>query len=47
MQNSFMLVGFIVVYLTLSGFVRTIAGIATLVAFFSTLYIDTREGDED
>ncbi len=47
MQNSFTLVGFIVVYLTLSGSVRTIAGIATLVAFFSTLYIDMREGDED
>jgi hypothetical protein len=47
MQNSFTLVGFIVVYLTLSGSVRTIAGIATLIAFFSTLYIDMREGDED
>ena len=47
MQNSFTLVGFIVVYLTLSGSVRTIAGIATLVAFFSTLYIDMREGEED
>ena len=45
MQNSFTLVGFIVVYLTLSGSVRTIAGIATLVAFFSTLYIDMREED--
>ena len=47
MQNSFTLVGFIVVYLTLSGSVRTIAGIATLIAFFSTLYIDMREGEED
>jgi hypothetical protein len=45
MQNSFTLVGFIVVYLTLSGSVRTIAGLATLVAFFSTLYIDMREED--
>jgi hypothetical protein len=45
MQNSFTLVGFIVVYLTLSGSVRTIAGIATLIAFFSTLYIDMREED--
>jgi len=45
MQNSFTLVGFIVVYLTLSGSVRTIAGVATLVAFFSTLYIDLREED--
>jgi hypothetical protein len=45
MQNSFTLVGFIVVYLTLSGSVRTIAGVATLVAFFSTLYIDMREED--
>jgi len=43
MQNSFTLVGFIVVYLTLSGSVRTIAGLATLIAFFSTLYIDMRE----
>ena len=47
MQNSFTLVGFIVVYLTLSGSVRTIAGLATLIAFFSTLYIDMREGEED
>ena len=45
MQNSFTLVGFIVVYLTLSGSVRTIAGLATLIAFFSTLYIDMREED--
>ena len=45
MQNSFTLVGFIVVYLTLSGSVRTIAGVATLIAFFSTLYIDMREED--
>ena len=45
MQNSFTLVGFIVVYLTLSGSVRTIAGLATLVAFFATLYIDMREED--
>jgi hypothetical protein len=45
MQNSFTLVGFIVVYLTLSGSVRTIAGLSTLIAFFSTLYIDMREED--
>jgi len=47
MQNSFTLVGFIIVYLTLSGSVRTIAGVATLAAFFATLYIDMREPEDD